>query len=155
MYWIGKEEGGSTRKRISPPLPKIMLCAGPTKGSALPSHHQKCKWWQPDSRTAFLITVTTQPGMLRRTHAGGKPWNMDSHYRQWYIVVNHKLFTDNKHSCPWSTTWLWFRLVNSILECTMYLYWSKEKKESPQRGPEINPSSAEQTLGWGNWVVFN
>ena len=61
-------KGGSTRKRISPPLPKIMLCAGPMKGSALPSHHLKCKRWQPDSRAAFLITATTQPGMLKRVN---------------------------------------------------------------------------------------
>jgi len=34
---------------------------------ALPSHGKKCKSPRPDSRTACLITVTTQPGMLTRT----------------------------------------------------------------------------------------
>ena len=36
---------------------------------ALPSRQPKCKGWQPDSRTACLITVTTQPGMLKEGHA--------------------------------------------------------------------------------------
>ena len=59
-----KENGGSTRKRISPPLPKIVLCASPHWGPALLSRHTKCKVQQPNSRTACVITVSTQPGML-------------------------------------------------------------------------------------------
>ena len=59
-----KRNGGLTRKRISPPLPKIQLCASPHWGPALPSRHTKCKVQQPDSRTACVITVATQPGML-------------------------------------------------------------------------------------------
>ena len=54
------EDGGSTRKRIFPPLPKIQLCVGPRWG-------EKCKSQQPSSRTAFVITFTTQPGMLQAT----------------------------------------------------------------------------------------
>ena len=54
------------RKRIFPPLPKILLCADPHWGPALLGRHQKCKWQQPNSRTACLITVATQPGMLTR-----------------------------------------------------------------------------------------
>lgn len=57
-WWV------DTPKRISPPLPKIMLCAAPTGGTALPSQPLKCKKGQPDSGTACLVTVTTQPGML-------------------------------------------------------------------------------------------
>ena len=58
------KNGGLTRKRISPPLPKIQLCASPHWGPALPSRHTKCKVQQPNSRTACVITVSTQPGML-------------------------------------------------------------------------------------------
>lgn len=29
------------------------------------------------------------------------------------------------------------------------------RKENPRKGPEINPSTANSTLDWGNWVVFN
>ena len=58
-WWV------DTPKRISPPLPKIMLCAAPTGSTALPSQPLKCKKGQPDSGTACLVTVTTQPGMLR------------------------------------------------------------------------------------------
>ena len=59
-----QEDGGSTRKRIFPPLPKIQLCVGPHWGPTLLSRCEKCKSQQPSSRTAFVITVTTQPGML-------------------------------------------------------------------------------------------
>ena len=60
---VGRD-GGSTRKRISPPLSKIQLYADPHWGPALPSRRKKCKLRQPSSRTAFVITVSTQPGML-------------------------------------------------------------------------------------------
>ena len=36
----------------------------PHMGTALPSQPPKCKGGQPDSGTACLVTVTTQPGML-------------------------------------------------------------------------------------------
>ena len=64
-----RENGGSTRKRIFPPLPKIQLCAGPHWGPALRGRREKCKSQQPHSRTACVITVTTQPGMLHRHRA--------------------------------------------------------------------------------------
>ena len=67
VHWFvdGLEvDGGLTRKRIFPPLPKIKLCAGPHWGPALLSRRKKCKLQQPSSRTACVITVATQPGML-------------------------------------------------------------------------------------------
>ena len=62
--WEYEEKGGSTRKRIFPPLPKILLCTRPRKERVLPSRCKKCKSQQPSSRTACLITVAAQPGML-------------------------------------------------------------------------------------------
>ena len=71
LFFICKErKGGSTRKRIFPPLPKILLCAHPRKEWALPSRCKKCKSRQPSSRTACLITVTAQPGMLNDERGG-------------------------------------------------------------------------------------
>ena len=71
--WEGKKDGGSTRKRISPPLPKIKLCADPHWGPALPGRCEKCKSQQPDSRTACVITVATQPGMLPSLRTARRP----------------------------------------------------------------------------------
>ena len=79
--WKGKD-GGSTRKRISPPLPKIQLCADPHWGPALPGRCEKCKSQQPDSRTACVITVATQPGMLRKGGAEGGEQGA-THPRRW------------------------------------------------------------------------
>ena len=70
-FFVGKKNGGSTRKRIFPPLPKIQLCAGPHWGPALRGRREKCKSQQPHSRTACVITVTTQPGMLPAVRG---PW---------------------------------------------------------------------------------
>ena len=69
---LDEKDGGSTRKRISPPLPKILLCADPHWEPALLSRRKKCKLQQPNSRTACVITVATQPGMLR-VHLEGQP----------------------------------------------------------------------------------
>jgi len=66
---VGFFFSGSTRKRIFPPLPKIQLCVGPYWGPTLLSRCEKCKSQQPSSRTAFVITVTTQPGMLLHVSA--------------------------------------------------------------------------------------
>lgn len=64
IYWQSpytmlqmKENGGSKRKRRSPPLPKILLCAAHWCDAALPGSHLKCKKWPLDRRTACLITV--------------------------------------------------------------------------------------------------
>ena len=70
FYLFKERKGGSTRKRIFPPLPKILLCAHPRKEWALPSRCKKCKSRQPSSRTACLITVTAQPGMLNDERGG-------------------------------------------------------------------------------------
>ena len=71
FFLKGEKDGGSTRKRISPPLPKILLCADPHWEPALLSRRKKCKLQQPNSRTACVITVATQPGMLRCGWGGG------------------------------------------------------------------------------------
>ena len=70
---IVRKDGGSTRKRISPPLSKIQLYVDPHWGPTLPSRRKKCKSRQPSSRTAFVITVATQPGMLPRTQGRATP----------------------------------------------------------------------------------
>jgi len=61
---VNGKNGGWCASAADPPLPKIMLCAKGETPLALPGHKAKCKAEHPNSRTACLITATTQPGML-------------------------------------------------------------------------------------------
>ena len=114
-------DGGSTRKRIFPPLPKIQLCVGPHWGPTLLSRCEKCKSQQPSSRTAFVITVTTQPGMLPGAAAH----------------IRYGCHTERGSASEGETPFqIVFRVV-LLVECTVYFgcWWAGHGFPNIESGP--------------------
>lgn len=66
--WCAKRKWWVDTQAHLPTATKNYAVCCPHKRTALPSQPLKCKKGQPDSGTACLITVTTQPGMLPHTH---------------------------------------------------------------------------------------
>lgn len=112
----------------------------PHMGTALPSQPPKCKGGQPDSGTACVVTVTTQPGMLKGNPKRDRP--------------------PQPEPWPQGAGAGWARQAARKQQEKTKTKKGKEggrkKGKTPVKGvPEISPLSAEQPLDWGNWVVFN